>query len=353
MAYSSIVKPTDYFNTKLYTGNDTDDHAITGVNFQPDFVWIKSRSVANNHNLYDVIRGVNKPLKSNSTASEFTRTDALKSFDSDGFTLDDDATSDEVNNNGVTYASWNWLAGGTASSNSDGSITSTVSANTTAGFSIVSYTGTGSNATVGHGLGSAPKVVIVKTRDAARDWTVYHGGISNMASGYIILNATDAFSTAFSTNWNNTNPTSSVFSVGTANTSNNLNSNYIGYCFAEKKGFSKFGSYTGNGNADGAFVYTGFKPAWLMVKRTDDTQDWRIFDNIRSPFNLMTNQLKANTSDAEGTSADFFDFTSNGFKIRKSSDAINASGGTYIYMAFAENPFVGNDSGTAVPVVAR
>ena len=230
----------------------------------------------------------------------------------------------------------------------DGSITSTVSANTTAGFSIVSYTGNGTGgATFGHGLGSAPKIVIIKSRSLGTEsWQFWFNNTSRLN-----LNSTTA---SLNTNFmNDTAPTNQVFYLGNGTTPNNNGENYIAYCFAEKTGYSKFGSYTGNGNADGTFVYTGFKPAWLMVKRTDNTQDWRIFDNIRSPFNLMTNQLKANTSDAEGTSADFFDFTSNGFKIRKSSDAINASGGTYIYMVFAENPFVGNDSGTAVPVVAR
>jgi hypothetical protein len=349
MAYTTIDKPTDYFNTVLYTGNDTDDHAITGVNFQPDFVWIKSRSVANNHNLYDVIRGVNKPLKSNRNASEFTRTDALKSFDSDGFTLDDDATSDEVNNNGVTYASWNWLAGGTASSNSNGSITSSVSASTTAGFSVVSYTGTGSNATVGHGLSSAPSMIIFKARGTG-NWLVYHQGIGNTHG--IFLNTTSAKDDD-ATYFQDTNPTSSVFSIGTSTLVNDTNP-YIAYCFAEKKGYSKFGSYTGNGDADGTFVYTGFKPAFFICKRYNDSgYDWLMYDNKRQvSFNVIDDFLKPNLNDAEttGNANQSLDFLSNGVKHRGNGASSNGSGASYIYMAFAESPFV-NSNG--VPNNAR
>ena len=344
MAYTTIDKPSDYFNTKLYTGNDTDDHAITGVNFQPDFVWIKSRSVANNHNLYDVIRGVNKPLKSNSSASEFTRTDALKSFDSDGFTLDDDGVSDEVNNNGVTYASWNWLGANGTASNSNGSITSTVSASTDAGFSIVSYTGNGTaGATVGHGI-DTPKMIIVKKRSGVSTWNVYHEAIGNTKGLY--LNTTDA-TTTYTGFWNDTSPTSSVFTVGADNTTNSAT--YIAYCFAEKKGYSKFGSYTGNGNADGTFVYTGFKPAWVMRKSTSRTNEWTLIDSTRSPFNQTNQTLVPNASDAEDGDFDI-DILSNGFKCRTSESAHNQSGDNFIYMAFAEAPFV---TSTGIPTTAR
>jgi len=332
---SQINKPTDYFNTVLYTGNDTDDHAITGVNFQPDFVWIKGRSSAVSHNLYDVIRGANKPLRSNGTNTEFTRTDALKSFDSDGFTLDDDATSDEVNNNGVTYASWNWLAGGTASSNTDGSITSSVSANTTSGFSIVSWTADGTNNTVGHGLGQTPSIVIAKNRSATSNWDT----ITNVIDGsidYLKLNLTDAKVdlTGYTLN-------SSVFSINYPNTNN-----IIAYCFAEKKGFSKFSSYTGNGSSDGTFVYTGFKPAFVMIKQTNaGTEHWTIRDNKRQSYNLELKALFANLNYAENTSAGYgVDLLSNGFKCRGSDVACNGSGSTYIYMCFAENPIVGSNN---------
>ena len=351
MAYTTIKKPSDYFNTKLYSGNGTaigsGGNAITGVGFQPDWTWIKNRSITANHHVFDVVRGATKYIITNSTNAEATDAQQLQSFDSDGFTV---GTNGNVNGSGNNIVAWNWLADNTSgSSNTDGSITSTVSANTTSGFSIVKYTGTGSNATVGHGLGSAPKFIILKTIDAARDWNVYHGGISNMASGYIILNATDAFSTAFSTIWNNTDPTSSVFSVGTANTSNNLNSNYIAYCFAEKKGFSKFGSYTGNGNADGTFVYTGFKPAFVIQKRTDALDIWRMFDNKREGYNVDNNAVAPNSSGAEGT-GDFIDLLSNGFKFRSTDDDVNGSGGSYIYIAFAENPLVGTNN---IPATAR
>jgi hypothetical protein len=344
MAYTTIDKPTDYFNTVLYTGNDTDDHAITGVNFQPDFVWIKSRSVANNHNLYDVIRGVNKPLKSNRNASEFTRTDALKSFDSDGFTLDDDATSDEVNNNGVTYASWNWLAGGTASSNSNGSITSSVSASTTAGFSVVSWTG--NSGTVGHGLGVKPAMIIVKSRQTANNWVVIHKGLTGgMDTNVLILNGTDAESSGGS---GMAEPTSSVFTITSGLASNDNN---IGYVFAEKKGYSKIGSYTGNGSNDGTFVYTGFKPAFCIVKRTDGSADWNMYDNKRIGYNPLNYFVYPNLSNAEDTSnPQWFDLLSNGFQLRNTSTMANTSGGSYIYMAFAESPFV-NSNG--VPNNAR
>jgi len=347
MSYSTIDKPSDYFNTKLYTGNDTDDHAITGVNFQPDFVWIKSRSAANNHNLYDVIRGVNKPLKCNSTAMEFTRTDAFKSFDSDGFTLDDDATSDEVNNNGVTYASWNWLGANGTASNSDGSITSTVSANTTAGFSIIDFTGNETNSSVGHGLGVAPSMFIMKryTDDgysSTSEWYTYHKSLAS--DKYLTLQSTSAVGTNDGSLWNTSTPvTSSVINIGFNANSNHTGNKTIIYAFAEKKGYSKFGSYTGNGNANGAFVYTGFKPAFFLIKNTDDgTDDWHIMDNKRNGYNPQNNILQPNLSDAEGSSTRV-DFLSNGVKINSSSAFINGSGEKIIFMAFAESPFVGSN----------
>ena len=346
MAYTDIDKPSDYFNTVLYTGNDTDDHAITGVNFKPDFVWIKSRSVANNHNLYDVIRGVNKPLKCNSTASEFTRTDALKSFDSDGFTLDDDGVSDEVNNNGVTYASWNWKAGGSASSNSNGTITSSVSANTDAGFSIGTYNGSGSDNTVGHGLGVAPDMIIVKCKSTAHDWVVYHSALGN--AKILTLNATTAAQSAGG--WQNTSPTSTVFSIdNAANSLNQSGQSFVFYAMASKKGYSKFGSYTGNGNADGTFTYTGFKPAFVMVKSTGGESNWQMSDNKRNTFNEVNKHLRANSSGAEFTNYPI-DFLSNGFKLRATDTDTNGSGTTYIFMAFAEESFV---SSSGVPATAR
>ena len=344
MAYTTIPKSSDYFNTKLYSGSNG-TQSVSGVGFQPDWSWLKCRSSAYNHRLFDAVRGVTKNLQSNATNAEQTIDEGITAFNSDGFSVKQGANL-EYNASGQTYASWNWKANGSGSANTDGSISSTVSVNTTSGFSIVSYTGTGSNATVGHGLGSAPKVVIVKNRSVSQNWQVYHGAISGMSGGYITLNATDGFLTNNTTIWNG-NPDSLIFGVGTgyANTSSVTN---IAYCFAEKQGYSKFGSYTGNGNADGTFVYTGFKPAMIIMKRSDASgNNWRIFDNKRSTsgFNVTDKALRPNTSDAEITSN--IDFLSNGVKIRNTDGETNTSGATYIYMAFAEEPLVGDNPATA------
>ena len=337
-----IDKPSDYFNTKLYTGNGG-TQSITGVEFQPDFTWIKARNQAYNHFLFDAVRGVQKRIKTNSTDAESTVT-GLTSFDTDGFGL---GSNVDMNGSGVNFASWNWKAGGTASSNTDGSITSSVSASTTSGFSIVSYTGTSANATVGHGLGATPAMMICKSRTSSVNyWYVYHKSLGNAQEIYPNV----ANAAASSATWNSTSPTSSVFSIGSHAGINESGSGHITYCFAEKQGFSKFGSYTGNGSTDGTFVYTGFKPTWVMTKRTDTTSQWTIFDNKRGSINPSTGELKADESAAE-TSSDFrWDTISNGFKLRSSGAAVNASGGTYIYMCFAENPLV---SSAGVPCTAR
>ena len=343
---AQINKSSDYFNTKLYTGTNA-TQSITGVGFQPDFTWFKRRDSSAQHSLFDSVRGVTKQLASNLTNADTTITDALSSFDSDGFTLGVDS-GNYINFNGATYASWNWLASNTTASNTDGSITSTVSANTTSGFSIVSYTGTGANATVGHGLSSAPKMVIVKDRDnGTYAWHVYHVGIGATKTIYLNLTNTPDTNSIY---WNNTAPTSSVFSVGTSVTTNNSGDNFIAYCFAEKKGFSKFGSYTGNGSADGTFVYTGFKPAFVIIKQSSDARDWIMVDNKRNTFNVVNNRLFPNSSDAQNTSVDALDFTAQGFKIRNTNTTVNVSGGTYIYMAFAESPLVGTNN---IPATAR
>ena len=350
MAYSSIAKPTDYFNTKLYTGNGG-TQSITGVGFQPDWTWIKGRSGTygvSNHKVYDAVRGVTKTLFTNLTNAETTQSNTLTSFDSDGFSLGDDSN---VNNGSTNYVSWNWLAGGSTASNGDGSITSTVSANTTAGFSIVSYTGTGSSTTVGHGLGVAPSMLIFKNRDSTDSWNVQHDGLTSY-DYYVRLNSTGAQNNDIDVG--NSAPTSTVVSVGSHAQQNGNGNDMILYAFAEKKGYSKFGSYTGNGSTDGTFVYTGFRPAWVMTKRTDSSTggSWQMYDNKRLGYNVDNNQMKADKTNSEDTS-DGLDILSNGFKMRNSGNSYNASGATYIYMAFAENPFVANDSGTAVPVVAR
>jgi len=344
MAYTTIKKPSDYFNTKLYTGNGS-TQSITGVGFQPDWVWIKNRIDAASHNLYDNIRGADACIQSNQNFAEFSQSNnGLTSFDSDGFSV---GNVNDHNGSGDAMVSWNWLASNTTASNSDGSITSTVSANTTSGFSIISRTGTGSVGTVGHGLGSVPKMIITKKISASDNWGVYHSSLG--ATKYLVLNDTSSAGTSTSP-FNNTEPTSSVFTVGTGTTWNGSGETFIDYCFAEKKGFSKFGSYTGNGNADGTFVYTGFKPAWVMLKRTDASGErWNIKDNKRNGFNQTDPVLTAEANFAERDDAQL-DLLSSGFKIRTSAVSTNASGGTYIYMAFAENPLVGTNN---IPATAR
>ena len=347
MAYTTIDKPTDYFNTKLYTGTGSSgSKAITGVGFQPDWLWIKNRTVAQEHWLADSVRGTTKFLESNSTNAESSDgATGLASFDSDGFTLG--TGSDRTNDLNESMVAWCWLAGGTASSNTDGSITSSVSANTTAGFSIVSFTGTAANATVGHGLGVAPACFITKSRVNAENWGFYHQSLGN--GKQLELNTTAAQKTS-SAYYNNTSPTSTVFSIGTADSTND-NQNMIAYCFAEIKGYSKFGSYTGNGNADGTFVYTGFKPAFIILKNTSNAQNWYMYDNKRSDFNLSNDHIYADLSNAEvANSSHGIDILSNGWKIKTSNDGWNGSGENYIYMAIAENPFV---TSTGIPTTAR
>ena len=294
--------------------------------------------------VYDAVRGATKDLYTSETDAEGTNANGVTSFNSDGFTV---GSSGGVNGNTQNIVAWNWLGANTTVSNTSGSITSTVSANTTSGFSVVSYTGTGVNATIGHGLGVRPSFIIVKVRDTANAFTCQH--ISLGAGNRVNLSSTAASASA-PTVWNSTEPTSSVFSVGTEDITNNNGNTYIAYCFAQVKGYSKFGSYTGNGSADGTFTYCGFSPAFIMIKRTDSADDWVIIDNRRTAFNSNSKFLYANVSDAEESLTGRFDFLSNGFKIRNSWTKINASGGTYIYIAFAENPFV---SSTLIPVTAR
>jgi len=346
---AQINKPNQYFNTVLYTGTGS-ELAITGVGFQPDWTWIKRRDAVANGGMFDNVRGATKLLSSSQTDGEQTLAQSLKSFDSDGFTLGT-GINGYVNTSGSTTVSWNWLASNTTASNTDGSITSTVSANTTSGFSIVSYTGTGANATVGHGLSSAPKVVITKNRDGIGNWEVYHGSISGMSGGFIELNQTTAFTGGSYGVWNG-DPDSSTFGIGTNVASNTSGANYIAYCFAEKQGFSKFGSYVGNGNADGTFVYTGFKPAFFMLKNIDAAESWTIRDTKRSPYNVGTIDIFPNLPNAETTSGggNFYDILSNGVKLRGADARQNQSGQNYIYMAFAENPLVGTNN---IPATAR
>ena len=348
MAYTTINKGSSYFNTLTYTGTGS-SNSLTGVGFQPDWVWIKKRNGAVGHRLYDAVRGVQNTLFSNDTAVEATgQSTTLTAFNSDGFTV---ISESGVNASGDTYVAWNWLGANTTVSNTSGSITSTVSANTTAGFSIVAYQGTSVAGTIGHGLGVAPKMIIIKRRTAfAEDWLVYHASLG--ATKNLKLNTTAAEATS-SSPFNNTAPTSTVFSVNNDGTTNSSSSTYIAYCFAEVKGYSKISSYIGNNNANGTFVYTGFKPAWVLFKRTSSTENWSLYDNKRLGYNPQAYGLRPNLDLEEsayggGGTAGAVDFVSNGFKIRESGTNIN--NGTYIYMAFAENPFV---SSTLIPTTAR
>jgi hypothetical protein len=334
----------------LYTGTGSTQTIVNQGQFKPDFVWGKSRSLAQQHLLFDSVRGTGKYLQSQSTAAEGTDATTLSSFNSNGFTLGSNIT---INTNASTNVAWQWQAGqGSSSSNTSGTITSTVSVNATAGFSVVTYTGTGVNATVGHGLGVAPKWVVVKRRNGGgtENWMVYHAAITtpnaNPGNNRMLLNLVNASNTD-STIWNNTNPTSSVFSIGTSSEVNANTGTYVAYCWAEIAGFSKFGSFTGNGSVDGPFVYTGFRPSFFMIKRTDVSSDWFMLDDQRPTFNIIGagngGQLAANQSYAESTLSlyDIADFLSNGIKVRcdMTYGYWNASGGTYIYMAFAEHPF--------------
>jgi hypothetical protein len=353
MAYTTIDDPSAYFHTQLYTGDGSSDNAITNDansgDFKPDWLWIKSRSYADLHNVFDSSRGRDKRIFPNLSNAEGSSSpdNFLKSFDTDGFTTGNDAG---MNTSSGTLVAWQWKAnGGTTSSNTDGTITSTVQVNTTAGFSIVKYTGTGSNATIGHGLGVAPSWVLCKDRDGTGVWVTWQNTLAGNQA--LELQSTNGVADE-PTSWNSTVPSSTVFSVGTRGGTNASGNNFVAYCFAEKQGFSKFGSYTGNGNADGTFVYTGFKPAWIMTKRIDaNNEAWNIQDNKRSPFNVQDNFIQID-SDAEGSAGGtgIWDALSNGFKLRQNLSSTNNSGSNYIYMAFAESPFV---SSKGVPTTAR
>ena len=347
MAYTTIDKPDDYFNTILYTGTGA-TNAITGVGFQPDFFWFKNRG-GNYHVLGDSIRGITKFLYSNDTSAEVTNTTVIDSLDADGYTLGNNSNASEVVNiSPNSMVSWNWLANGAGVSNTAGSITSTVSANTTSGFSIVSYTGNATaGATIGHSLGTTPSMIIAKRRSAIEDWGVYHKSMG--ASKYINLNTTTAEQSSTS-RWNGTEPTPFVFSVNTHESVNASGDTYIAYCFADVKGFSKAFSYTGNGSADGVFTYCGFKPAFLLVKSTG-ADNWCMLDNKRDTFNVMDKRLFPNLSNAESTGVPtVVDFVSNGFKLRTSDSSFNLNGQSFIGFAIAEHPFV---TSTSVPTTAR
>ena len=322
-----VEVPTS-FNTVLYDANGG-VLSVGGVGFQPDFVWIKQTSGTVNHSIFDTNRGVQKYLLSNDTTAEVVYAGrGLTSFNSDGFTVDDTGALNYAVNHTGTYVAWCWKAGGAAVTNTDGSISSEVSANVDAGFSVVKYTGNGSAATIGHGLNVAPNWIITKRIDASSNWDTYVSTLG--ASKYIVLDGTNAEIGTTAAAWNNTEPTSSVFSVGTS-----FSNNRIAYCFAEKAGFSKFGSYSGNGSATGTTVTTDFEPAFVMIKRTDDTGNWVILDNKRDTSNPIDKTLNPNLF-AEESNANDIDFNATTFQLKSTNADTNASGtDNYIYMAFA------------------
>ncbi len=354
MAYSNITDPSAYFQIALYTGTGNQNKAVVNdgnSDLQPDMVWMKSRDAGHSHYIVDSSRGRDKGLYPDGDNAEVTASTSakdLQSFDTDGFTVGEPEDANSTNSTSSTKVAWQWKSGGgTTASNTDGDITSTVQVNQDAGFSIVTYTGnTSNNQTVGHGLGAVPGVILIRNRTRAESWRWNHRAINN-GTGMIIVNSTSAYNTTGTTLMNSA-ATSSVFNVST-DWSVNGNYPFVAWCWAEKQGYSKFSTYVGNGNADGAFVYTGFKPAFLIIKRTDTTNDWLIYDHKRSGYNPKQDKLYVNDPSAEDASTTSVDLLSNGFKLRASSASQNASGGDYLYMAFAENPFVAG----GVPTTAR
>ena len=340
---TASTQANKYFDPVLWAGNGSNTRTITGLNFQPDFVWAKVRSTTGQHTLQDAVRGASNELSSNTTGSEVSSGSNgygyVTSFTSDGFATTAGSVDNSLfNANSATYVAWNWNAGGSTVTNTSGSISSQVRANTSAGFSIVTYTGTGANATVGHGLGVAPKLIICKSRGSGQSWQVGHNSVG--WNRVLYLNLTNAQSGTSASYWNNTAPTSTVFSLGT-DAGGNDTTTMVAYCFSEVAGYSRFGSYTGNGSSDGTFVYLGFRPKFILIKRTDAVNDWVMYDTARNTYNEIKDYLEPNTSDAEsvGTNDRNIDILSNGFKCRYSGNAINGSGGTFVYMAFAESPF--------------
>ena len=325
--YTTIDDPTAYFQTKIFTGNEN-TLAVTfdgNTDMQPDWVWIKNRADNYNHSLFDSVRGATKRIASNATLAEATVAATLTAFNSNGFTLGNDTTSNAPNN---SHVSWNWKKSATA------------------GFDIVAYTGTGSSNAVSHSLSATPNMMIIKNRDDTDSWYVWHQSLGAVATNYITLDTNGAKS---SVDNGIIALSSSNFTVNTRGDVNASSEKYIAYCFAEKQGYSKFGSYKGNGNVSGPYIHLGFSPAFVMWKRTDTTNNWMMGDNKQTPFNPQDNMMRADLNNAQ-LSTNPVDFLSNGFKIRLSGNAFNNSSGTYIYMAFAEQPFV---TSTGVPATAR
>ena len=347
MAYTTINKSTEYFNTNLYTGNGG-TQSFTGIGFQPDWVWIKNRSSTEDHMLYDAVRGVTKDIRANTSNAESTNANSLTAFGTDGYSI---GSSGNINNNGSNFVGWNWKAGGgQGSSNTDGTINTTyTSANQTSGFSICTWTGTGSAGTIGHGLNAVPKMIMVKRLDSADTWWVYHSALGTN-DGYLALNEQNAGSTSGGSGlWNSTAPTSSVFSVGTNTGVNGSGGTYVAYVFAEKTGFSKISKYIGNGNADGAFAYCGFKPTFFLAKNTAAATSWLLFDSKRDTANSVSKALFPDSSSAEYDYTTYIDFVSNGIKVKHNGNSINGSGHSIAFLAIGQSLTGSNN----VPCTAR
>jgi len=353
MAYTTIDDPSKYFTTLLYTGNATDDRNLTNSanagDFKPDWLWLKERSSTSSHMIHDSNRGTSQAVFSDTDGAQDEDTNRVQAFQTNGFQV---GTASTVNQNTITMVAWQWKCnGGTKADNDDGSVTVNLQVNQEAGFSIGTYSGTGSELTVGHGLGVTPKMHITKKLNAADAWNVYHESLGN-THGLRLNNGDAKEDFGF---YGDTSPTSSVFTVGGVTNNDRLNTNggsYVFYSFAEKQGYSRFGSYVGNANANGTFVYLGFKPAWVLIKKSSAGENWSIVDNKRSPFNVMDERLVPNSSAVEESNqggGDSIDFVSNGFKCRDGAGQFNDAN-TYVYMAFAEHPFVSSEG---VPTTAR
>ena len=336
----AVADGSDYFATSLHTGTGSAGQSVTGLNFSPDWVWFKSRSEAQNHAVFDTVRGVERRLQPSKTQEEDASSSGLTAFNSDGYTFG----ANNVNGkSGVNYVSWAWEAGSSTASNTDGTITSQVRASQTSGVSVLTYTGTGANNTIGHGLGAVPEFVVCKRRNSSENWAVYHASVGN--SKRLLLN--DDVTPVSTSTWQSTTPTSSVFSVGVATLSNGSSDTYVGYCIAPVPGFSAVGKYTGNGSTSGTgpFVNLGFRPAWIMCKNISAVSNWRIFDSTRDPVNYADRRLFVDSTSAESqNTTQRIDITSNGFRVLGNSSAstFNISGHEIIYVAFAEHPFAAN-----------
>ena len=338
MAYTTIDDPTLYFNTVLYAGTGS-EQTVSGVNFSPGLTWLKSRSNGQPNVLSDSVRGGNKQLYSADTQAETTYGQYLKSFNSDGFVL---GTDSGINQSSQTFVSWNWKAGGSASNNTDGNKTISLSVNTTAGFSVGTYAGTGQDSTIGHGLGAVPDWLMIKNRSSgSRKWQLWHNGLTG-TNKYLAIDRSDAELTD-TASWDNTAHSNTVWNTYGSGEANQNGENFVCYAWTSIQGFSKFGSYTGNANANGPFIYTGFKPAWIMTKQINGASSWIVHDNKRDPINTVTEFFTVEENDAAGTLAESYDLCSTGFKVRTNNGDRNSNGDTFAYWAFAESPLVNSE----------